>query len=71
MPSWIKYFKVNINHVRTWLLFLKGNNPEYRNIVVSDERIQSYVDDSNPVGDVSIGTMLTCVEDLDEDVLTN
>ena len=47
MPSWIKYFKVYVNHVRTWLLFQKGNNPEYRSAAAIFEGGYSHVFSAN------------------------
>ena len=61
-----KDFKVNIWNVRTWLLFLKANHPEYRSVEVSNDRIQSYAVDLNRVGDVCIGNMLSTIKDVDD-----
>jgi hypothetical protein len=39
-------FKVSRSKIKSWLLWLKTNNPYYANVEISDENLQSYPDES-------------------------
>ena len=62
----LKLFKVNLDKVRRWLMFLKLNHPEYRNVQIDYDRfsvLSSLTDDD---GDVNITTGLTQISEEEE-----